>query len=41
MSAELLYDLENALRADASADKSEVVSDWVAANQEWVDSLTA
>jgi len=41
MSAELLYDLENALRADASADKSEVVSDWIAANQEWVDSLTA
>lgn len=42
MSAELLYDLENELQAAESAsDKTQIVSDWVAANQEWVDSLTA
>lgn len=42
MSAELLYDLENHLQAaESAADKQQIVSDWVAANQEWVDSLTA
>jgi len=38
----LLADLENNLQAaDGEADYEGIVSDWVAANQEWVDSLTA
>ncbi|MFN3865342.1 MAG: glycine betaine ABC transporter substrate-binding protein [Demequina sp.] len=41
MEAELLYDLENELNAADEADYEAVVADWIAANQEWVDSLTA
>ncbi|WNM25297.1 glycine betaine ABC transporter substrate-binding protein [Demequina capsici] len=42
MDSDHLYDLENALQAAGTdADQQQVVADWVAANQEWVDSLTA
>ncbi|WP_291380131.1 glycine betaine ABC transporter substrate-binding protein [Demequina sp.] len=42
MSSDLLYDLENQLQAAEGDDEYDtIVSDWVAANQEWVDSLTA
>ena len=42
MSSELLYDLENKLQAaDGEDEYATIVSDWIAANQEWVDSLTA
>ncbi|WP_297082568.1 glycine betaine ABC transporter substrate-binding protein [uncultured Demequina sp.] len=41
MDAELLYDLENQLQGADSGDYESVVADWIAANQEWVDSLTA
>ncbi|WP_062069232.1 glycine betaine ABC transporter substrate-binding protein [Demequina sediminicola] len=41
MEADLLYDLENELNGADSADREQIVADWVAANQEWVDSLTA
>jgi glycine betaine/proline transport system substrate-binding protein len=42
MSSDLLYDLENKLQgAESDDDKDQVVTDWIAANQEWVDSLTA
>ena len=41
MDAEHLYDLENQLQGADSGDYEQIVSDWVAANQEWVDSLTA
>jgi len=41
MDAEHLYDLENALNGADSADYADIVAEWVAANQEWVDSLTA
>ncbi len=42
MSSDLLYDLENKLQAAGSdGDDEGVVAEWVAANQEWVDSLTA
>lgn len=42
MDAELLYDLENKLQAaDGEGDYDAIVSEWIAANQEWVDSLTA
>ncbi|GIG53436.1 glycine betaine ABC transporter substrate-binding protein [Demequina activiva] len=41
MDAEALYDLENQLNGADSSDYEQIVADWVAANQEWVDSLTA
>ncbi|MFV0285673.1 MAG: glycine betaine ABC transporter substrate-binding protein [Demequina sp.] len=41
MDSELLYDLENQLNGADSSDYEQIVTDWVAANQEWVDSLTA
>ncbi|MCB2411951.1 glycine betaine ABC transporter substrate-binding protein [Demequina sp. TTPB684] len=42
MSSDLLYDLENQLQAaEGESDYDRIVSDWIAANQEWVDSLTA
>jgi glycine betaine/proline transport system substrate-binding protein len=42
MSADLLYDLENKLQAaDSEADYDGIMTDWIAENQEWVDSLTA
>ena len=42
MSSDLLYDLENKLQAaDGESDYEGIVNDWVAAHQEWVDSLTA
>ncbi|WP_156163712.1 glycine betaine ABC transporter substrate-binding protein [Demequina subtropica] len=41
MDADHLYDLENQLNGADSADYADIVSEWVAANQEWVDSLTA
>ncbi|WP_062208575.1 glycine betaine ABC transporter substrate-binding protein [Demequina oxidasica] len=41
MDADHLYDLENELNGSEEADQAGIVSDWIAANQEWVDSLTA
>lgn len=42
MDAELLYDLENKLQgAESESDYDGIITDWIAANQEWVDSLTA
>lgn len=42
MDAPLLYDLENKLQAaDSESEYDGIVSDWIAANQDWVDSLTA
>jgi glycine betaine/proline transport system substrate-binding protein len=42
MDGALLADLENNLQAaDGESDYDGIVTDWVAANQEWVDSLTA
>ncbi|MFV0633116.1 glycine betaine ABC transporter substrate-binding protein [Demequina sp.] len=41
MDAELLYDLENQLQGADSSDHEQIVADWIAAHQEWVDSLTA
>lgn len=41
MDADHLYDLENQLNGASEGDYDQIVSDWVAANQEWVDSLTA
>ncbi|WP_061960595.1 glycine betaine ABC transporter substrate-binding protein [Demequina flava] len=41
MESDLLYNLENALNAADSTEHEQVVADWVAENQEWVDSLTA
>ncbi|WP_291380741.1 glycine betaine ABC transporter substrate-binding protein [Demequina sp.] len=42
MDGALLADLENKLRAaDSESAYEGIVNDWVAANQEWVDSLTA
>jgi glycine betaine/proline transport system substrate-binding protein len=42
MSSDLLYDLENQLQAaDGEGEYDQIVGDWIAANQEWVDSLTA
>ncbi|WP_084106172.1 glycine betaine ABC transporter substrate-binding protein [Demequina sp. NBRC 110056] len=41
MDAEVLYDLENQLQGADSGDYESIVAEWVAANQEWVDSLTA
>jgi glycine betaine/proline transport system substrate-binding protein len=41
MSADLLYDLENALNAVDESEFETTVDEWIAANQEWVDSLTA
>lgn len=42
MDGALLADLENQLQtADSESDYDGIVSDWIAANQEWVDSLTA
>jgi glycine betaine/proline transport system substrate-binding protein len=42
MSADLLYDLENKLQAaDSEADYDGIMTDRIAENQEWVDSLTA
>ncbi|NYI41978.1 glycine betaine ABC transporter substrate-binding protein [Demequina lutea] len=42
MSSDLLYDLENKLQAAGSeSDYQGIVADWVAAHQQWVDSLTA
>ncbi|WP_062390055.1 glycine betaine ABC transporter substrate-binding protein [Demequina iriomotensis] len=41
MDADHLYDLENALNGADAADQADIVAEWVAANQEWVDSLTA
>ncbi len=40
--ADLLYDLENKLRAgDGESSYDGIMTDWIAANQDWVDSLTA
>ncbi|WP_084039508.1 glycine betaine ABC transporter substrate-binding protein [Demequina sp. NBRC 110053] len=41
MEAEALYDLENQLRDADQGDYEQIVADWAAENQEWVDSLTA
>ncbi|WP_084102585.1 glycine betaine ABC transporter substrate-binding protein [Demequina sp. NBRC 110051] len=41
MDAELLYDLENKMRDQDTADLEGIVADWIAENQEWADSLTA
>lgn len=42
MDGALLADLENNLQAaDSEADYDGIVTDWIVANQEWVDSLTA
>lgn len=42
MDAELLYDLENKLQgAESESDYDGIITDWIAENQEWVDSLTA
>ncbi|MDN4479271.1 glycine betaine ABC transporter substrate-binding protein [Demequina sp. SYSU T00039] len=41
MDADHLYDLENQLNGQDASDYADIVSEWVAANQEWVDSLTA
>ncbi|MDN4479811.1 glycine betaine ABC transporter substrate-binding protein [Demequina muriae] len=41
MDAELLYDLENKLNDADESEFETVVADWIAENQEWVDSLTA
>ena len=41
MDSDHLYDLENALNGADEADQASIVSDWIAANQEWVDALTA
>lgn len=41
MDAELLYDLENQLNGADSSDYETIVAEWIAANQDWVDSLTA
>jgi len=41
MEAELLYELENQLNGAEEAEQAGIVSDWIAANQDWVDSLTA
>lgn len=41
MEADLLYDLENALNDADESEYEDVTRDWIAANQEWVDSLTA
>lgn len=41
MEADALYDLENLLVDADESDYPTIVEDWVAENQEWVDSLTA
>ncbi|MFW7414205.1 glycine betaine ABC transporter substrate-binding protein [Demequina sp. SO4-18] len=41
MEADALYDLENLLVAADEGDYEMVVDEWIADNQEWVDSLTA
>lgn len=41
MDAEVLYDLENELNGADPSEYATIVEAWVAANQEWVDSLTA
>ena len=42
MDGALLADLENNLQsADSESDYDGIVTDWIVANQEWVDSLTA
>lgn len=41
MDAGVLYDLENQLQGVDSSEYGDIVTEWVAANQEWVDSLTA
>ncbi|WP_062076628.1 glycine betaine ABC transporter substrate-binding protein [Demequina globuliformis] len=41
MDSELLYDLENQLVDADQGDYEQIVADWAAENQEWVDSLTA
>ncbi|WP_430867332.1 glycine betaine ABC transporter substrate-binding protein [Demequina aurantiaca] len=41
MDSEHLYELENQLNGADEADQAGIVSDWISANQEWVDSLTA
>ncbi|WP_061964111.1 glycine betaine ABC transporter substrate-binding protein [Demequina aurantiaca] len=41
MDSDHLYDLENALNGADEGDYDSIVSDWIAANQEWVDALTA
>lgn len=40
--ADVLYDLENRLHAaESESEYDGIMDDWIAANQEWVDSLTA
>ena len=41
MEAELLYELENLIVDADSSEHEQITADWVADNQEWVDSLTA
>jgi len=41
MDSDHLYDLENQLNGAEEGDQPGIVSDWIAANQDWVDSLTA
>lgn len=41
MDSGVLYDLENQLQGVDSSEYGDIVAEWVAANQEWVDSLTA
>lgn len=40
MEADLLYDLENLLVDADSSEYEQITADWIADNQEWVDSLT-
>lgn len=41
MDPDHLYDLENQLNGSEEGEQAGIVSDWIAANQDWVDSLTA
>jgi glycine betaine/proline transport system substrate-binding protein len=41
MDSDHLYELENQLNGADEGDQPGIVSDWIAANQDWVDSLTA
>lgn len=41
MDAELLYDLENLIVDAETSEHEQITADWIADNQEWVDSLTA
>jgi len=41
MDSDHLYELENQLNGAEEGDQPGIVSDWIATNQDWVDSLTA